>query len=81
MRRDALARSEWTFKTRRDYCRARRKKLSSVELAQDAIARIESHDGKINAICVRDFSRALEAARAADDAALARVAAAARHSR
>ncbi len=47
------------------------KKVSAVELAQDAIGRIERHDGKINAICVRDFERGLEAARAAD-AALAR---------
>jgi amidase len=42
-----------------------------VELALDAIARIERHDAKINAICVRDFERGLDAARAAD-AALAR---------
>jgi len=42
------------------------KKVSAVELAQDAIARIERHDGKINAICVRDFDRALQTARAAD---------------
>jgi amidase len=39
-----------------------------VELAQDAIGRIERHDGNINAVCVRDFTRGLEAARAADDA-------------
>jgi amidase len=45
--------------------------VSAVELAQDAIGRIERHDTKINAVCVRDFGRALEAARAAD-AALAR---------
>ncbi|MBI5132422.1 MAG: amidase [Rhodopseudomonas palustris] len=42
------------------------KKVSAVELAQDAIARIERHDDKINAICVRDFDRALQTARAAD---------------
>src|SRR5262249_20277760 len=47
------------------------KKVSAVELAKDSIGRIERHDGKINAICVRDFDRALDAARAAD-AALAR---------
>ena len=46
-------------------------KVSAVELAQDAIGRIERHDDKINAICVRDFARGLDAARAAD-AALAR---------
>ena len=51
-------------------CRQRlaAKKVSAVELAQDAIGRIERHDGKINAICVRDFARGLDAARAADAA-------------
>jgi amidase len=44
------------------------KQVSAVELAQDAIGRIERHDAKINAICVRDFDRALAAARAADAA-------------
>ena len=43
-------------------------KVSAVELAQDAIGRIERHDARINAVCVRDFERALEAARAADAA-------------
>lgn len=47
------------------------REVSAVELATEAIARIEQYDGDINAICVRDFSRALDAARAAD-AALAR---------
>ena len=32
------------------------------------IGRIERHDGKINAVCVRDFERGLDAARAADAA-------------
>lgn len=44
------------------------KKVSAVELAQHAIDRIERHDGRINAICVRDFDRGLKAARAADEA-------------
>src|SRR5882757_5514890 len=44
------------------------KKISAVELARHAIGRIERHDGKINAICVRDFARGLDAARAADAA-------------
>jgi amidase len=47
------------------------KQVSAAELAQDAIARIERHDGQINAVCVRDFERALKVARDAD-AALAR---------
>ena len=45
--------------------------VSAVELAQATIDRIERHDGAINAVCVRDFARGLDAARAAD-AALAR---------
>jgi amidase len=64
-----VANSEWTFKTARELSRALlAKQVSALELTQDAIARIERHDGRINAICVRDFSRALDAARAADEA-------------
>ena len=67
-----MAKSEWSFKTAVELSAAlEAKKVSAVELARDAIARIERHDGNINAVCVRDFDRALEAARAAD-AALAR---------
>jgi amidase len=64
-----LAKSQWSFKTATELSTAlAEKKVSAVELAQDAIGRIERHDGKINAICVRDFERGLEAARAADAA-------------
>jgi len=64
-----LAKSEWSFATATELSEAlAAEKVSAVELAQDAIARIERHDGKINAICVRDFERGLEAARAADTA-------------
>jgi amidase len=67
-----LAKSQWSFKTAVELSAAlAAKKVSAVELAQDAIGRIERHDSKINAVCVRDFERGLEAARAAD-AALAR---------
>jgi amidase len=67
-----LAKSQWSFKTAIELSAAlAAKQVSAVELAEDAIARIERHDGKINAICVRDFDRAMQAARAAD-AALAR---------
>jgi amidase len=67
-----LAKSQWSFSTAVELTAAlKAKKVSAVELAQDAIGRIERHDGKINAVCVRDFDRALEAARTAD-AALAR---------
>ena len=67
-----MAKWQWSFKTAIELSAAlKAKKVSAVELAQDAISRIKRHDGKINAICVRDFDRALEAARAAD-ASLAR---------
>jgi amidase len=67
-----LAKSEWSFKTATEISAAlAAKKVSAVELAQDAIGRIERHDGRINAICVRDFERGLDAARSAD-ASLAR---------
>jgi amidase len=68
-REQPLAKSEWSFKTATELSAAlAAKKVSAVELAQDAIERIERHDDKINAICVRDFARGLEAARAADAA-------------
>jgi len=64
-----LSTSKWSFKTATELSAAlSAKKVSAVELAQDAIGRIERHDGKINAVCVRDFNRALDAARAADAA-------------
>jgi amidase len=67
-----LAQSQWSFETAVNLSAAlAAKKVSAVELARDAIARIERHDGKINAICVRDFERGLQAAKDAD-AALAR---------
>ena len=47
------------------------RKVSARELLDQAIARIEAHDAKINAVVVRDFDRARDAAVAAD-AALAR---------
>ena len=47
------------------------RKISSLELTDHVIARIEALDGKLNAVVVRDFDRAREAARRAD-AALAR---------
>ena len=40
----------------------------AVPVKADAIGRIERHDAKINAVCVRDFARGMEAARAADSA-------------
>lgn len=48
-----------------------RKDISSVELTGLYISRIEQFDGRLNAVVVRDFERALDAARRSD-AALAR---------
>jgi amidase len=68
-REHALATSQWSYKTAVELSAAlSAKKVSAVELAQDTISRIERHDGKINAICVRDFERGLDSARAADTA-------------
>jgi amidase len=68
----ALAKSEWSFKTAVECSAAlAARRISAVELAQDAIGRIERYDARINAVCVRDFERGLAAARDAD-AALAR---------
>ncbi len=44
------------------------KEISACEIAEAAIARIESLDPMLNAVCVRDFDRARDAARLADDA-------------
>jgi amidase len=44
------------------------RKVSAVELLEDAIARIEAKDRQINAVVVRDFERARRAARTADAA-------------
>lgn len=64
-----MAASPWAFKTASETAAALADgAVSSVELTQDVINRIEAHDDEINAICVRDFSRAMDAARAADAA-------------
>jgi len=47
------------------------REISAVELAEEAISHIERLDPPINAVVVRDFDRALQAAKSAD-AALAR---------
>jgi amidase len=71
-REDTVAASQFAFKTASETAAAlAAKSVSAVELTQATIDRIEKYDGQINAICVRDFDRALDAARAAD-AAIAR---------
>lgn len=42
------------------------RQVSAVELLDEAVSRIEAGDGAINAVVIRDFERAREAARAAD---------------
>jgi amidase len=44
------------------------RKISALELADHVIARIEARDQKLNAVVVRDFERAREAAKSADAA-------------
>jgi amidase len=62
-----VAASDFAFKTASETAAALgAKQVSAVELTQMTIDRIEKYDGAINAICVRDFDRALDAARAAD---------------
>lgn len=60
---------DWKYKTVRELTEAlQARAISASELAEAAIARIESLDPKLNAVCVRDFDRARDAARAADEA-------------
>ncbi|MEV0617437.1 amidase [Nonomuraea sp. NPDC050404] len=60
---------EWDFKAAEDLAAALRTgEVSSVELTEGAIARIERDDEAINAICVPDFDRARAAAHQADRA-------------
>jgi amidase len=64
--------SEWDFCTIGELASAlQRRTISSSELVEHTIARIEALDTRLNAIVVRDFERAREAANAAD-AVLAR---------
>jgi amidase len=59
--------SNWSYKTAGELIVALDAgEVSAVELARDTIARIETHDPAINAVCAPDFDRALDAARAAD---------------
>ena len=67
-----MHRSQWTYASAADLAQALREgKASAVELARDAIKRIESADAALNAMCVKTYETALaEAAEA--DARLAR---------
>jgi len=60
---------EWSFRSAEELTTALRAgEVTSVELTDEAIARIERDDKAINAICVPDFDRARAAARDADQA-------------
>jgi len=60
---------EWEYKSARELVAAlAAKEISARELTDAAIARIENLDTKLNVVCARDFDRARNAARAADDA-------------
>jgi amidase len=57
------------YRTARELAAAlRTRQVSAVELLDHAVARIEAHDGGINAVVVRDFERARAAAAEADRA-------------
>lgn len=59
----------WTFQSAEQLCTALDSgEVTSVQLTDEFIARIEQFDTAINAICVRDFDRARHAARDADQA-------------
>ncbi|WP_280380785.1 amidase [Nocardia wallacei] len=59
----------WDFESAADLSTALRAgDVSSVEVTEAAIARIERDDKVVNAICVPDFGRARKAARRADEA-------------
>ena len=60
--------SEYAFRSASELAIALRKgEVSSLELTDHFISRIEKYDGEINAVVVRDFERAREAARNADE--------------
>ncbi|MFH9672336.1 amidase [Streptomyces sp. NPDC017405] len=60
---------DWNFLTAEDLITALRAgDVTSAELTDEAIARIERDDKAVNAICVPDFDRARAAARDADQA-------------
>jgi amidase len=61
--------TDYTYSTATELAAAiRAREVSAVELTGAAIDRIERLDGDINAVVVRDFSRAIDTARDADSA-------------
>jgi amidase len=69
MKRRFEGRLSMPYRTASDLLGAlRARDISSVDLVEAAIARIASLDEKLNAVVVRDFDRAMQAARSADEA-------------
>lgn len=65
---NGLASGELAFSSATDLVQLiQRKNISSLELTQYFIERIERFDKALNAVVVRDFERALEAAKSADE--------------
>jgi amidase len=63
------AAAQWAYRTAGQLAGALQKReVSALELTDRFIARIEALDGDLNAVPVRDFARAREAARKADEA-------------
>jgi amidase len=61
--------AEWAYPSAGELAESLQKKqISALELTDQFIARIEALDGDINAVVVRDFARAREAAKTADAA-------------
>lgn len=61
--------AQWAYRSAGELAQSLLKKeISALELADQFIARIEALDGDLNAVPVRDFTRAREAAREADTA-------------
>jgi amidase len=66
---NSRAASEWDYPTIKELTEAlQARKLSASELVEHTIVRIEALDQRVNAVVVRDFERAREAAKAADAA-------------
>jgi amidase len=61
--------TSWVYRSAHELAQCiNNKEISSTELTQHYIDRIEAHDGAINAVVVRTFEQALEDAREADKA-------------
>jgi amidase len=64
---DTIPRSGWDYSTIKDLVEGlRARKISASELVEHTIARIEALDRRLDAVVVRDFQPAREAAKAAD---------------